>query len=202
MGFTRVIEIVLKHEGGYVDHADDRGGRTNWGITEKVARQAGYEGHMRDLSREEAIRIYKKNYWDPLRLNEINSEALRLLVFDTGVNMGPGTAVRKLQKTYNLLASNDITVDGIIGPQTIGACNSYRDPDIFNFTYLVMRGERYFNIVRRNKSQRSFILGWMRRLKSFTAQEEAEREMLATIDPDTAAEKTLNILKDLILERW
>ena len=34
--FGEIIEVVLEHEGGYVDDPADRGGATNWGVTQKV----------------------------------------------------------------------------------------------------------------------------------------------------------------------
>jgi Putative secretion activating protein len=34
--FVSSLEAVLKHEGGYVNHPDDPGGRTNMGITQAV----------------------------------------------------------------------------------------------------------------------------------------------------------------------
>lgn len=58
-----VINSVLKNEGGYVDHPNDTGGPTHWGITEKTARSYGYTGKMIDFTKEDAYLILEKNYW-------------------------------------------------------------------------------------------------------------------------------------------
>ena len=58
MIFEIAFEKLLKHEGGYSDHAADPGGKTRYGVTEAVAREVGYKGDMRDLSLDLAKRIY------------------------------------------------------------------------------------------------------------------------------------------------
>src|SRR3546814_14279713 len=54
-----LIDAVIDREGRYVNHPADRGGATCWGITEPVARAAGYAGGMRDLG-SEGRRVGKK----------------------------------------------------------------------------------------------------------------------------------------------
>ena len=34
--FEASLDILLEHEGGYVNHPEDPGGRTNYGITQRV----------------------------------------------------------------------------------------------------------------------------------------------------------------------
>lgn len=166
MKFCKAIETVLGYEGGYVDHEDDRGGATKWGITENVARHHNYNGDMKDLSREKAKEIYREFYWEKMRLSEFDDGRLQLLLFDTGVNMGKATAIGLLQKAYNMLTGENISVDGIVGPETINAVDSYpHDSEELIFTFIVMRGEKYLDIVRNRESQRSFIRGWLNRLR-------------------------------------
>ena len=99
--FDKAILTVLKHEGGYSDHVADRGGKTRYGIIESVARRHGYEGAMRDLPLEKAKEIYRIDYWDENRLEDIASVnyELALEVFDTGVNVGTARVARWLQRT-------------------------------------------------------------------------------------------------------
>ena len=62
--FNNFINRVLKHEGGYVNNPKDPGGETHWGITKQTAREYGYKGEMCQLTREQAIGIYKKAFWE------------------------------------------------------------------------------------------------------------------------------------------
>jgi lysozyme family protein len=113
----QALAILLKHEGGYSDHPSDPGGATMYGITQRVARQHGYMGHMRDLPLSTATEIYRKSYWMPIRADEL-PDAMRFHVFDAAVNSGPGQAIKWLQECANVKS------DGVIGPITIKAAAS------------------------------------------------------------------------------
>src|SRR5471032_3613563 len=63
MSLNPVIVAVLENEGAYVNHPDDPGGPTHWGITEKTARDYGYTGDMKEFTRDQAYAILEKNYW-------------------------------------------------------------------------------------------------------------------------------------------
>lgn len=117
MDFEEAVGKVLQHEGGYVDHPNDPGGATRYGITEAVARRVGYRGDMRELPLDLAKRIYRNDYWNAVRADELPAAA-RYVVFDAAVNSGPGQAARWLQ------AALGVTVDGAIGPKTIAAAQA------------------------------------------------------------------------------
>lgn len=165
--FEDAFEVVIMHEGGYADDPYDSGGETMYGITKEVARGYGYEGEMKDLPLEIAKEIYREKYWDRIRIPDFNNDILKLMLFDTAVNMGQNTAIRKLQKAYNLLhpEEEEIAVDGIVGPQTIHSANSYDRIELLKFCFCIIRGERYLDIVRSRNSQTRFIAGWLIRLK-------------------------------------
>ncbi len=112
--FSKLIERVLAHEGGYVDHPADPGGATNWGITERVARAHGYKGHMRNLTRAQAISIYRADYWNRVRGDQL-PPAIAFQVFDAAVNHGAGNAIRWLQRAAG------VADDGQLGPVTLAA---------------------------------------------------------------------------------
>ena len=76
-----LIEDLVEREGGYVNHPADRGGPTNWGITEAVARRQGYVGDMNAMPQSDAAAIYKRLYWLslPRRKPPIRGPAARVL---------------------------------------------------------------------------------------------------------------------------
>ncbi len=152
MNFEDCIKIVLKHEGGYVDDPNDRGGETNYGITVAVARNYGYKDDMKDLPLQTAKDIYKANYWNKVKANDLPEE-VRYIVFDTAINMGVTRASKFLQEAAG------VEQDGIIGSQTIAASQV-----ITKEKYALIRMYFYCQIVRRDKSQAKFIGGWSNRV--------------------------------------
>lgn len=94
--FNRFIERVLSHEGGYANHPKDPGGETNWGITKRTAQANGYNGSMRAMTREQAISIYRKAFWERYRADQM-PEAVAFQFFDACVNHGYGNAARRRQ---------------------------------------------------------------------------------------------------------
>jgi lysozyme family protein len=117
MTFDEAFDALLKHEGGFSDHAADPGGKTSFGVTEAVARREGYRGDMRDYPLDEAKRVYQKLYWNALRLDDLRSE-FRFDLFDAGVNSGVAQTVRWVQRIVG------VTVDGLLGPRTLSAVNN------------------------------------------------------------------------------
>jgi lysozyme family protein len=167
------IDDLIKKEGGYVDHPHDKGGPTNWGITQQVARAWGYTGHMRDLPRQTAVAIYRDRYWVQPRFDQVNRISLPIAeeLLDTGVNMGPAVASRFLQRALNVLNMQetrypDIAVDGAIGRMTLSALESFikwrgREGEIVLLRMLNgQQSVRYMEIAERDKRQESFQFGW------------------------------------------
>lgn len=117
MNFSEALQHVLKHEGGYIDHPDDPGGETNFGITVAVARENGYLGDMRTIPMSVVESIYKRKYWDKVRADEM-PESVRFALFDYAVNSGSGAAIRALQRVLG------VADDGVIGPMTLAAAKA------------------------------------------------------------------------------
>jgi len=116
MDFDIAFDRLLGHEGGYSNNPADPGGETMWGITIAVARRHGYTGPMRDMPRETAKAIYRADYWNLARGDELPA-AVAFQVFDASVNHGVNRAIKWLQAAAGTIP------DGIIGPQTLAACN-------------------------------------------------------------------------------
>lgn len=166
VNFEKVIEELLKIEGGYVNHPNDKGGPTNWGITIGVlsewrGRKVTIED-MKALPQSEAKLIYKKKYWDAINLDKINSLLLAKLVFDQSVNRGPVTAAKNLQESYNNISPIKLVVDGKIGSKTLEAINKV-DPVDIAVSFFKDAQLDYATIVQRNTSQAAFIRGWTNR---------------------------------------
>lgn len=150
--FDRLIGRVLAHEGGYVDHKSDPGGATNFGITERVAREWGYKGHMRDLPREVAVAIYRKQYWERVQGDKL-PDAVAFQVLDAAVNHGTGNAIRWLQKAAG------VAEDGSIGPVTLAAVRK-ADPDDLVLMFNAIRLDFYTSLT----TFATFGRGWTRRV--------------------------------------
>jgi len=95
--FEKAINFVLNWEGGYSDDPQDTGGVTIYGIAKKYHPQEVeqmeqlWKQGKQDECKEIAKRIYKEEYWD--KINGDNLPYPRdIIMFDTAVNMGIGTA--------------------------------------------------------------------------------------------------------------
>src|SRR5690606_31383462 len=119
--FQQALEKVLKHEGGFVNHPADPGGATNKGITlatyRRYIKRNGTVDDLKALTTEQAGKVYKAQYWDKVRGDDLPS-GLDYAVFDFAVNSGPAKAVKELQKVLG------VTQDGIIGPITLEAARA------------------------------------------------------------------------------
>lgn len=172
MTLHTIIEGILGKEGGFVDHPDDRGGATNWGITERVAREHGYRGSMADLPREEAKRILESAYWFKPGLDRVAKISMQVAIelADTGVNMGQHFPAVSLQRWLNVFNRRqpELATDGIIGSRTLEALDTFikaRGSD--GETVLVKalnctQGHRYLEITEGRRENESFIFGWVK----------------------------------------
>ncbi|HAV5443271.1 hypothetical protein N3K59_04275 [Acinetobacter baumannii] len=175
MSVDKYIDDLIKREGGYVNNPNDRGGATNYGITEAVARVNGWKGPMRDLPLDLAKQIYKQQYWINPRFDQVNalSPLIAEELLDTGVNCGVAFAKPLLQRALNLLNNQgkggwpDLAVDGIYGSATLGALKIFlakrsKDGEKVMLKVLnIMQGQRYIEICERNPTQEQFFYGWI-----------------------------------------
>jgi lysozyme family protein len=171
---AEMLEELLRKEGGFVDHADDRGGATNYGITVSVAREAGWRGSMRDLPRDLALTIYRRRYWTKPGFDQVAAVMpdVAAELFDTGVNMGPGVAAAFLQRSLNALNRRgadwpDLIVDRHIGPSTIDALRRFArlrgaaaQPVLLK-ALNALQGARYIELAESRQANESFVFGWL-----------------------------------------
>jgi len=118
--FRECLDLVLKHEGGFVNHKLDPGGMTNLGVTKKVWED--WVGHpvtekdMRELTPALVGPMYEMKYWRTSYCEKL-PRGLDLLVFSMAVNAGSGRSVKLLQDAIGVVA------DGVIGPKTMAKIN-------------------------------------------------------------------------------
>lgn len=179
--FDWAVENVLHHEGGFNDIVGDSGGATNWGISLRFLQSVGdldgdglpdgdLDGDgdvdiddIRNASREDAIKLYRDNFWKPNKCDAILSGLISNKVFDMAVNMGSKQAWKIVQRSINKLGG-DLVVDGIVGINTIAAVNSFLAKDFELVTVIRERqGNFYETLIERKPILAKFRLGWRRR---------------------------------------
>jgi len=158
--YVTCLEMILHHEGGYVNHPKDPGGETNLGVTKRVYEDFGGTKDMKDLVREDVEPIYKKNYWDRMKCDDVPA-GLDLCLFDFGVNAGTGRSAKYLQRMIGTVA------DGGIGPNTLRALGNYieevgTEGAIKNFQ---SKRQEYYESL---STFETFGRGWTRRVDETT----------------------------------
>lgn len=166
MNADRVIDDILRREGGYVDHPADRGGPTKYGITQ--ATLAAWRGRavtavdVQALTQDEAREIYAEEYIRKPGFDRVNGERLSAFLVDSAVNHGPATAAKFLQRALG------VSADGVIGPATRSALYNSDPVRIFHRA-LAERAKFYGRLITDDPSQAPFAAGWMNRLAEFIA---------------------------------
>ena len=187
--FNIAYNITLGHEGGYSHDPVDAGGETYKGVTRRFEKNwTGWiiiDGYRNDPNfpkcldsdeelQEKVKEVYKKNYWDAFWGDRIFNQFITNEMFDTGVNMGTGRAIKFLQKSLNLLNRNqknykDIGEDGVIGMKTLNILNFFLTYHTRDIPYLLkmmnlFQGMHYINYMNKSSRQERFARGWLNRV--------------------------------------
>lgn len=117
--FDYFIERVLVHEGGYVNDPRDPGQETRWGISKRAYPHLD----IRNLTRAQAVDIYRRDFWQRVRGDELPRE-VAFQALDAAVNHGIGNAVRWIQRAAG------VADDGVIGPVTLAAVQRAQAADL------------------------------------------------------------------------
>jgi lysozyme family protein len=169
--FKLAIEMVLRHEGGYVHDLVDLGGETYKGIARNIhphwtgwvdiddfKRLPGFPGNIvsgkeLDLKVEE---FYRNNFWNPIRGDQIGNQQMAESLFDFCVNAGVRTGVAIAQGVL------EVSTDGVVGPVTLGRLNAI-DGDFFLAAFSLGKIARYIHLVKKRPANSRFFYGWVRR---------------------------------------
>lgn len=183
--FRKSIPLVLAHEGGYVNHPKDKGGPTNKGITlatfQKFIKPGGTIADLKALTEEQAIDVYKQQYWDAARCDMLPA-GLDYAVFDFAVNSGPGRAIKFLQRI------SGATVDGVFGPETQAAANAMNTAIAID----ALCDER-LDYLAQHEDADSFFEGWKKRVARVRNQ---ALEMVGQPAPPTERDAETQTPKD------
>ena len=163
--FEQAFERALLSEGGYKLHkvAGDTGGLTYAGIARN--HNPGWPGwayiDAGETPPSQLVRdFYREGWWEPIRGDDIADQSVAYTLYSFATNSSPRLRPTVAVKLAQLVAG--ATPDGVVGPKTLAAINAM-NPELFVAKYALARLARYEQIVRRNRSQQKFLLGWLSR---------------------------------------
>lgn len=170
--FEQAVKVVLKHEGGLVNHPDDPGGITHFGISLRFLHSTQeYKNvdadFVRYLTEDQAKEIYKKYWWDKYNYGQF-SQSLATKIFDLSVNMGARQAHKLLQRACRSVGFV-LVDDGLIGPKSLAVIDKITENGQVPELVAALRSEAagfYRLLVEQKPSFKSFIRGWLRRAYS------------------------------------
>lgn len=170
--FSLAIPVILQHEGGWVNNPSDPGGETNFGISMLIIKREGITpqelgipdlnpGSMKGMKVDAAVTIYKRLFWDKYGYGQIADQKVATKVFDCSVNCGPSRAHRMAQNAA-IKCGQNITADGIFGPNTIKAINAC-DPKQWMQAMIAEMTNYYLAIIQANPKLAVFKNNWLHR---------------------------------------
>lgn len=161
---ARAIPLILKHEGGFSNHAKDPGGATNKGITlatfRRYIKPGGTVADLKALTEAQAVIVYKRQYWDRV-VADLLPAGVDYTVADFAVNSGPSRAAKELQRIVG------VAQDGKIGPKTLAAVNA-KQP-VWIIDKLNARRLQFMRSLKGGSMWKTFGRGWQRRVDEVRA---------------------------------
>lgn len=190
--FINAFQITMGNEGGYANNPGDSGGETyagisrnnwpswaGWPAVDSAVAAATPPGGSVNISAVNAAlssstsavpglvqEFYQTNFWNTEQLDGVNDQQLANQVFDTAVNMGTGTACILLQNAVNMTGANTLTVDGIIGNETLAAVNGANAMVLYTY-FILLRAASYQKIVDNNPGDAQFFNSWFSRMPPY-----------------------------------
>ena len=168
--WNHAIETVLRREGGFVDNPNDPGGATKYGISLRWLSQRGMIGDfdgdgdvdvddIRVMDRDQAMLIYRNNWWDRYGYGGIHDEWTATKIFDMSVNMGASQAHKLVQRALTV-SGQPVVDDGIFGPATLKAVN-LAETCLFEGAVKATQAAFYRQLVEKNPKLAEFKDGWL-----------------------------------------
>ncbi|MEW6772937.1 MAG: glycosyl hydrolase 108 family protein [Bacteroidota bacterium] len=173
--FDLAIPIIFKHEGGYQAHPKDSGNWSSGKVGEGVLIGTKYgisaptliawrgkmvtPEDMKNLTEEEAKRIFKARYWDPLNLDKVKDQKVAELIFDAADGSGVGLA-----KKHTVRALNNIGIN--VSEYSVDAINRANPVRLFNALKEV-RINFFKSIAANDPNKAVFLKGWLNRMAKY-----------------------------------
>lgn len=175
--FEDAIDYVLKREGGFSDNPADSGGTTNFGISLRFLRELNEEAQrkygifepinektVRDLTKEQAVFVYRCEFWQRMPFEEIVDQLVCNYIFDMAVNMGIAQAIKIVQRSLWAVSFSRayIADDGILGQRTLERLNIIV-PDLILPVLVASRAAFYRLLAEKRPKDRENLNGWLNR---------------------------------------
>jgi len=172
--FEDAINVILVHEGGWVDNPADPGGETQMGWSTSTIRKLGLTprdlgldqdeftpGCLKAVTQATCIRLYRQYFWDKYHYQLLADQVVATKIFDCSVNCGPGRAATMAQKAA-AACGQQIAVDGSLGPKSCAAVNAVPAQTFVHAMADQMRS--YYNgLVAARPSLAVFKSNWLKR---------------------------------------
>lgn len=213
---TKLIDMVLSHEGGYSSGNEsqtkgDKGKETycgisrvynpnwkGWAIVDKH-KPIKYNTVINDSTLKQYVRdYYHSAYYTPLKCDQFDSLLIAGHLFCHGVNAGTKTSAKLLQKAINKVYGLNLSVDGIVGANTLKYSNGNKKTAV-ETEFINQRNQYYKSLVAKNPSQKKFLNGWLKRVQKTTKTCKSSYNVLFTSFGNGGfLEKLLSFIYDLI----
>ena len=156
--YDEAFDYMIINEGGYVNHPNDPGGETNFGISKKSYPYL----NIKEITLSQAKEIYFVDFYMKLPYSDVCTTEKIKKLFDLSVNMGIVQSNKLLQRALRCCGFNNVVDDGIVGPITLKALSNCND-DLF-LVSLCSEAAGFYRLLALTKpSNNIFLDGWLNR---------------------------------------